>query len=935
MRKILNSGILLVISIGMFLIIASCSQVKNPVDDNSEFQNNDNSVGSLNYRQPVAVYDVTIDPATQNVTLVESNRIAAFHLPLTSYYPNVLKITGYGWTPNFWADIKLSHPFPGSGIDAFDPRVIAILPANPGVSFNYPVFNVTGNHSVVLEPDGYTKLFDSLGGSLPGNTNPFKAYFKNQPNRRWSSTGTTSETQRWNMKLTGFGGPIQYKLVVDVSTNYPNPPQPVIDNAPEPVEIQTQIGDGLFDTGGNANIEVTLTDWQGSSGTKCKVEAPNLFNSAVELNYSTPGPNPNEYIFSGIISNSLLAPAGEYKILIATWDIATDVHMFNEATAIVLPEAFNLKDITPPWLITRPQDITIAGNYAYVADEQYGLFILDLSNPANPSWTGDVDTPGIALDVFVSGNYAYVADSEAGLEIIDVSDPQSPYIVKTIDTSWSAKCVKVTGGYAYVADDVGIQIIDIDPINSAYIVKMIPASGHNDGIDLSNGYAFVISDVPELQIFDVDPVSSAYLATSLMLPDKARDIFISGNYAYITGNWAGLIIVDISSPLSANIVKTVSTPTITIDVWVSGDFAYVSGLQPGLSIIDINPFDEAHTVGTVNLPEYNYSGVAVKGDYAYIAGEEVGIQVIDINPPESPFLEKSAFAPVHANGLAADSNYLYASDLFIGMQVVDITSPRDAFVAKTVYTSYSTVNNDVRIYGGYAYLSSILEYFVPIGALEIIDINVPQDAYILNTVSPIGRGFSSRTDVSKGYAYFNNDQQGLYIVSIEPPQSASIINNVAMPAYSNGLKVLNGYVYSANGQSGLNIIDVEPPGSAALVKNVDTPGDAWDVDVADGYAYVSDGANGLQIIDIDPIDQASIVKTVDTPGKSMGIYISGGFAFIADYDYGLQIIDIDPPLSAHIETSISSPGAASEVCVSGNYGYVACGDDGLQIVKLR
>ena len=444
-------------------------------------------------RNVLAVYDAVIDPEAKTFKVTLSEREGTYHFPLTQIYPNVLQIVDYGWTPNFWADIKLTHPFPGSGIDGFDPRVIAIVPANPGVSFNYPIFNCVGNNSVVMEPDGYTKLFDNLGGSIPGNTNPFKAYFKDQPYQVWSSTGVTSETQRWNLDLSGFGGPMVFKLVVDISTNYPNPPQPVVDNAPEPVQIRTTISTGLTPDGGTAFVEVTFLDWQGSIEIKCKVECPELFNSAIQLFYSHPGPNPNEYVFSGTISNELLATEGVYNVMIAAWDIPTDVHVFDEATAIVSNEIiFNPADVTPPWLNFSPCDVFIDGNYAYIAGDVNGLHIFDVSNPLNPIWVNRVDTPGSAEGVYVTGGYAYVADDWGGLQIIDVEPPESASIVKTVDTPGKIYGVLVSGGYAYVADgSSGLQIIDVEPIGSASIVKSVYTSGPAEGVYVTGGYAYV------------------------------------------------------------------------------------------------------------------------------------------------------------------------------------------------------------------------------------------------------------------------------------------------------------------------------------------------------------------------------------------------------------------------------------------------------------
>jgi uncharacterized delta-60 repeat protein len=323
------------------VVSIACSNGKSPVEPSINDLPVTISTGTEN-RSLLAVYDAVIDPEfktftiTPSALITPSDRTAQFHFPLTQKYPNVLKITGYGFTPNFWADIQLIHPLPGSGIDAFDPRVIAILPANPGVRFIYPVLGVGGNNAVVLEPDGYTKLFDSLGGTISGNVNPFKAYFKDQPNRIWSSAENIEETQRWQMKLSGFGGPLQYKLVVDVSTNYPNAPQPIIDNAKEPVSISAKIGPGLSPDGGSAEISVTLLDWQGQSDIGgVMVESPDLFNGTVSLAYSAPGPDPDEYIYTGTITNSRFASWGEYKILVASWDKITGIYIYDEFSARV------------------------------------------------------------------------------------------------------------------------------------------------------------------------------------------------------------------------------------------------------------------------------------------------------------------------------------------------------------------------------------------------------------------------------------------------------------------------------------------------------------------------------------------------------------------------------------------------------------------------
>ena len=62
--------------------------------------------------------------------------------------------------------------------------------------------------------------------------------------------------------------------------------------------------------------------------------------------------------------------------------------------------------------------VALSGNYAYVADDTSGLQIIDISDPANPTFKSSYDTPRYAHGVALSGNYAYVADSNSGLQVI-------------------------------------------------------------------------------------------------------------------------------------------------------------------------------------------------------------------------------------------------------------------------------------------------------------------------------------------------------------------------------------------------------------------------------------------------------------------------------------------------------------------------------------
>jgi hypothetical protein len=135
----------------------------------------------------------------------------------------------------------------------------------------------------------------------------------------------------------------------------------------------------------------------------------------------------------------------------------------------------NIENPTNPTLTGRyntngyANGVTISGNYAYVADEYYGLVIINIENPTNPTLTGSYNTNGYANDVTISGNYAYVADGEYGLKIINIEDPSNPTFAKWYDTDDYARNVAISGNYAYVADtSSGLVIFGIDSDNDGF-----------------------------------------------------------------------------------------------------------------------------------------------------------------------------------------------------------------------------------------------------------------------------------------------------------------------------------------------------------------------------------------------------------------------------------------------------------------------------------
>ena len=64
----------------------------------------------------------------------------------------------------------------------------------------------------------------------------------------------------------------------------------------------------------------------------------------------------------------------------------------------------------------------MVGDLAYVAYDNFGLLLVDVSDPGNPVWVGYYDTAGLGVAIAESGGHAYLADYYGGLYILRAAE---------------------------------------------------------------------------------------------------------------------------------------------------------------------------------------------------------------------------------------------------------------------------------------------------------------------------------------------------------------------------------------------------------------------------------------------------------------------------------------------------------------------------------
>ena len=270
--------------------------------------------------------------------------------------------------------------------------------------------------------------------------------------------------------------------------------------------------------------------------------------------------------------------------------------------------------------------VAVVGEYAYVADWDNGLRVIDVSDPSHPAEIGFYDTPGYANDVFISNGYAYVADGPSGLRVIDITDPTNPTEIGFNETPDHAYSVVVSGDYAYmVIGSSGLRILDVHDPADPIVVGAYDPPGESWGIDISGSLAYIADSTSGLRVINVSDPTNPYEVGFFDTQEQAWDVAVSGDYAYVADYYGGLRVINVSDPANPVEDGFYDNHYYAYAVTVSGSFAYVAdgGM---MHVIDISDPSYPFEVGSEYIPGVAYD-VTVSDRYVYVANLDGGLYI--------------------------------------------------------------------------------------------------------------------------------------------------------------------------------------------------------------------------------------------------------------------------------------------------------------------
>jgi len=584
-----------------------------------------------------------------------------------------------------------------------------------------------------------------------------------------------------------------------------------------------------------------------------------------------------------------------------------------------------------------PQAVATDGKYAYLANGEGGLVVVDIRKPSSPTVVAQIPTGGNsqfsivdqwwarkifqkAYAVALSGTDLYLATHSDGYDVhdlyiyrIDVTDPRRPRI---IDTQWTRAGIPVrlcAQGTRVVALAEGVvHLFDFkEPGRPAKPVDWVKQEKRKNiksvGCALRGSQIFAVNEKGKLSVLPFD--DTARESAMLQVAGTASDLCLLDGLVSVAAG-PDLLIVDTTAPRGDAVLgkTTLSDEEITA-LRSSGKRIYAATKSGALYAVEAKkPVDLRATRlrdgFSGSCAAHKTVGCAVVPDY--------GLELFDLrNPQRQGARIQTAGEFRNFARLSATQFVCALGQGGLAFVAPDLASRPRFLLPEGVTNVNSVFAADNRLYlssdQGMLILSSkgeVLGSFLPSKAIEGLKPRRGQDAATLGKIVS--------TFVEQKTAYLLNAPAGLMIVDVSDPASPRLLgrydtetnvhNHVRgddLPEWLHtrntpqNVLVAGNRAYVAMGRSGLYVIDVSDPKAPKFVHGFFDRSvgkmSAWRVHLDDSRLYLSDLDNGIYVFDVSDPGSLKLLDHYHT-ANAHGLALSDSLIVVADGGYGLRAI---------------------------------------------
>ncbi len=248
----------------------------------------------------------------------------------------------------------------------------------------------------------------------------------------------------------------------------------------------------------------------------------------------------------------------------------------------------------------------IEGDYVYMAGSQ-AMYVVDISDLHNPQ---NVATLPTAIDVHgiaVADGFVYLAEEEAGIRIIDVSDPTTPVALGIVPRTEYIDELQIHEGDLYVGGWGLFASYDIPTPGSLALRWSMPVDANIQGMDFVDDMAYLAGGPVMLAMRISGPGSPVIEGEYPFDNINIMSIATRNDHTYLATYSDEFLALDIGS------LSTV--PPLDTAVTSLSNLATVDGLvfgrtPDGLECYEVDTAGQLSLAGTSDFPSY-YTNLAL------------------------------------------------------------------------------------------------------------------------------------------------------------------------------------------------------------------------------------------------------------------------------------------------------------------------------------
>lgn len=461
-------------------------------------------------------------------------------------------------------------------------------------------------------------------------------------------------------------------------------------------------------------------------------------------------------------SRGSISLGAERPTFVATKDRYAYVGLLEMGDQLIIIDATNPDSLQRTLINTGKLALAgiVVDTVLYVAstgNEGFYLNTFTVNNPASPVQLGEMSF-GIPENQYVSSvavnrNFAYISTQDFGIYSVDVNNPAIPILrghVQHRDFALPPGLViRTNDSSAFAAYYSGLWIVDITDNDSLREKTFFPTGGDPGNIVLSDNYAFIASGLSGLWIVDISDVTRPRGVSNIYTGGYTAGAIVYDSLVYIV-NWGLFSPVDTARGLWVLNVSDIAHPEILshhigiarYSGWIHENsiakegnailMTQILGVQDSiLEFIDVsNPRQPVQL--SVFRAHYAPYYVAVQDSFAYLATADSGLKIIDIRDPLNPLQVGSVLS--YAIGIVVKDTFAHV--LNDTLFVINVSNANHPFIVGRTATRGGIESFRGAINNNFLYWAE--------RDLGVVDISDPEH--------PIQRGIFSVGDDGKGVA---------------------------------------------------------------------------------------------------------------------------------------------------------------------------------------